>query len=306
MKRNLILMCLCFLMVETDSFAQSFFTKLKKGLEKVNETLESTNTTLNGGVTTKTGNTSVSSPNKEYKLEFTEAYVEGYDVVVCFSITNTTEESKGLNWGGGTAYDNLGNKYSFGHDGFTIGGRSTLGVELPSEIPLKAVIRLKNVNTKATSIKQIDIGFHQINGFKAKNITINWEDGTTITTGKTTVLSPTRDLKVEYKDCQVDDNNNVTVNFIITNTTTDELGLNSGGGTAWDDQGESHGISSLLIGGTEVGPLGVRLPAEIPLKGEILIKGVSRNAKLINLIKMDTYQYKGFEIRNVEINRDNQ
>lgn len=90
---------------------------------------------------------------------------------------------------------------------------------------------------------------------------------------------------------------------MITNTTSQEIGLNHGEGTAWDDQGESHGLSAVMVGGKQVGPSGVIVPAGIPLKATIQIKGVSKEVKEIKLIKFDTYQFNGFEIKNVPITR---
>ena len=85
----------------------------------------------------------------------------------------------------------------------------------------------------------------------------------------------------------------------MTNTQSEETYLNWGGGRAWDDQGNMYefGGDEFTVGGKAVGPTGVPVPGEIPVKCEILLKGVSKNAKIIKLIKFDTYQFKGFEIK---------
>lgn len=324
-KMTFITLCACLLLACGGAQAQEkkkggfgkFLQKVNKALDDTNQVLEDANSTLSGKerTTTQNGDTKVISPTKDLKLEFKEAYVEGYDVVINLLITNLTDKSIGLNSGGGDAWDDLGGTYKFGSSGFWIGGKevSALGIEIPADIPMKAVVRLKDVSTKASLIKLIKINTYQYQGFEIRNVTINREDDSTsgntdtkdstTESGQTKVLSPTRSLKLEYKDCYAEGDNNVMVNFMITNTTTEEIGLNSGGGTAWDDQGESHDISKITIGGKEVSPLGVGLPADIPLKGSILIKGIGSNVKALKLIKFNTYQFSGFEIRNVSIDR---
>ena len=326
-KTTFIVACSCLLFVSVGAQAQEKKSGLGRFLEKVNRVLDDTNQTLEsanailGGkeqTSTQNGDTKVVSPTRDLKLEFKDSYVEGYDVVINLQITNTTDKGTGLNWGGGTAWDDLGEAYKFGSSAFTIGGKEVgpAGVEIPSGIPLKAVIRLKNVSTKASLIKLVRIDTYQFQGFEIKNIPIDREEDSepdktaagdsTAVSDQVKVLSPTRSLKLEYKQCYSEGNDNVIVEFMMTNTTSEEIYLNSGGGTVWDDQGESHDIAVITIGGKEVSVLGVTLPAEIPLKGSVLIKGVGSNVEEIKLIKFNTYEFSGFEFRNVRIDRGEQ
>ena len=320
MKRNIFFMfCACLLMASTNAQAQSkfgnFLKKVNKALEETNQKLEDVNNTLDGKVlsTASNGKTKTLSPSHDLQLEFVECYDEGHDVVVVLKITNTTDKEIGLNWGGGKGYDNLGNTYEFDYNFFTIGGEqvSPSGVGIPSDIPLKALIRLKDVNAEATSIKKIEINTYQYKGFEVRNIPITrgQETGRNISSGSdasdaTSVLSPTRQLKLEYKDNLIEGSNNVLINFLMTNTQSEETYLNWGGGRAWDDQGNMYefGGDEFTVGGKAVGPTGVPVPGEIPVKCGILLKGVSKNAKIIKLIKFDTYQFKGFEIKNIPVN----
>lgn len=320
MKRNIFFMfCACLLMASTNAQAQSkfgnFLKKVNKALEETNQKLEDVNNTLDGKVlsTASNGKTKTLSPSHDLQLEFVECYDEGHDVVVVLKITNTTDKEIGLNWGGGKGYDNLGDTYEFDYNFFTIGGEqvSPSGVGIPSDIPLKALIRLKDVNAEATSIKKVEINTYQYKGFEVRNIPITrgQETGQNISSGSdasdaTSVLSPTRQLKLEYKDNLIEGSNNVLINFLMTNTQSEETYLNWGGGRAWDDQGNMYefGGDEFTVGGKAVGPTGVPVPGEIPVKCEILLKGVSKNAKIIKLIKFDTYQFKGFEIKNIPVN----
>ncbi|MDY3266751.1 MAG: hypothetical protein SOX26_04385 [Phocaeicola sp.] len=293
-----------------------FLEKVNKTLDDTNQTLEEINSTLDGTAnnTTQNSGVRVTSPTKNLKLEYKGNYTEGHDVVIEFMLTNMTEQSIGLSWGGGTAWDNLGNSYNFGDNSFTIAGKSVspTGVEVPPEIPVKAIVRLKQVTSKAQSISKITINTYQFKGFEVKKFDIvrnednsdnNLQGDNSSSNNNVSILSPTRKLELKYKECYEEGNGTILINFTITNTTSEEIKLNHGGGTAWDDQGESHGLSAVMIGGKEVGPQGLILPAGIPLKGSVQIEGISKEVKEIKLIKIDTYQYKGFEIKNVTITR---
>ena len=320
MKRNILLMlCACLLMASTNAQAQNkfgnFLKKVNKALEETNQKLEDVNNTLDGKVlsTASNGKTKTLSPTRDLQLEFVECYDEGHDVVIVLKMTNITDKEIGLNWGEGKGYDNLGNAYEFDYNLFTVGGKqvSPSGVGVPSDIPLKALIRLKDVNTEATSIKKIEIDTYQYKGFEVRNIPIirGQETRQTVSSGSdtsnsTSVLSPTRQLKLEYKNNLIEGSNNVIINFLMTNTKSEEIHLNWGSGRAWDDQGNmyEYGEDEFTVSGKAVGPTGVPIPGEIPVKCEILLKGVSKNAKVIKLVKFDTYQFKGFEIKNIPIN----
>lgn len=157
-----------------------FLNKVNSALNETNQALEDVNSTLDGTANnaTKTGGVKVTSPTRNLKLEYKGNYVEGNDVVVEFMLSNTTDKSIGLNWGGGTAWDDQGNSYSFGDMEFTIGGKDVgpTGVEVPTEVPVKAVIRLKKVDSKAKAIAKITINTYQYQGFQVRKFTIARED----------------------------------------------------------------------------------------------------------------------------------
>lgn len=292
-----------------------FMEKVNKALDDTNQTLEDVNAALDGSANnaTQNGGVKVTSPTKDLKLEYKGNYTEGHDVVVEFLLTNLSDKAIGLGWGGGTAWDDLGNSYEFGDREFTIGGRTVgpSGVEVPPEIPVKAVIRLKQVDQKAQNVSKITINTYQFKGFQVKKFAIardenadnvSSSDSGDNTAGGVSILSPTRKLKLEYKECY-EEGGMIIISLMMTNTTSQDIGLNHGGGTVWDDQGESHELSAIMVGGDVVGPSGVVVPAGIPLKTTIQIKGVNKEVKEIKLIKFDTYQFKGFEIKNVPVVR---
>lgn len=157
-----------------------FLEKVNSSLNETNQALEDINFTLDGTANNATKNegVKVTSPTRNLKLEYKGNYVEGDDVVVEFMLANTTEQSIGLTWGGGTAWDDLGNSYSFGNMEFTIGGKKVgpSGVEVPAEVPVKAVIRLKKVDSKAAFIAKITIDTYQYRGFQVRKFAIVRED----------------------------------------------------------------------------------------------------------------------------------
>ncbi len=292
-----------------------FMEKVNKALDDTNQTLEDVNAVLDGSANnaTQNGGVKVTSPTKDLKLEYKGNYTEGYDVVVEFQLTNLSDKAMKLGWGGGTAWDDLGNSYEFGDREFTIGGRTVgpSGVEVPPEIPVKAVIRLKQVDQKAQNVSKITINTYQFKGFQVKKFAIARDENTSNvsssgnsdnTAAGVSILSPTRKLKLEYKECY-EEGGTIIINMMMTNTTSQDIKLNHGGGTAWDDQGESHELSAIMVGGDVIGPTGVIIPAGIPLKTTIQIKGVNKEVKEIKLIKFGTYQFNGFEIKNILIAR---
>lgn len=318
--KAIIVTTMCLFMACQGMYAQGklggFLKKVNKALENTNQALEDVNNTLDGKVlsTASNGMTKTLSPTRDLQLDFVECYDEGHDVVVSLKMTNITDNEIGLHWGRGRGYDDLGNTYEFDDGGFTIGGKdvSPLGVGLPPEIPMKTLIRLKNVDSEAVSIKKLVIDTHQYKGFEVRNIPIargqevaQAENAGTdnAEAGSVKVLSPTRLLKLEYKGNTVEGNNNVSIDFLVTNTGDEEVGLNSGSGRAWDDEGNMYefGENEFTISGKCVSSIGVPIPAGIPVKGCIVLKGISKSAKTIKLVKFDTYQYKGFEIKEMAI-----
>lgn len=182
------LLCVGLLLSGLDAQAQEkkkkgfggFLDKVNNVLSETNQALEDVNSTLDGTANnaTKNGGVKVTSPTRNLKLEYKGNYVEGNDVVVEFMLSNMTDKSIGLNWGGGTAWDDLGNSYSFGDMEFTIGGKevSPMGVEVPAEVPVKAVIRLRKVDSKAKAIAKITIDTYQYKGFQVRKFTIAREE----------------------------------------------------------------------------------------------------------------------------------
>ena len=289
----------------------NFLKKVNKTLEETNQTLEDVNNVLDGKdvSTDENGETKIVSPTRDLQLKFEKCYDEGHDVVVALKITNTTDKEIGLNWGGGEGYDNLGNAYKFGSDEFTIGGRdvSPLGAPVPAGIPAKALIRLEDVNDKATSIKKLIINTYQYKGFEVRDIPITRDQSAGQENDSVRFLSPTRLLELEYKDSYIEETNDLVINFKITNTGDEEIGLNWGSGRAWDDDGNMYefGSSEFTVSGKEVSPTGVGIPAGIPVNACIILRGVNKKATVIKLVKFDTYQYKGFEIREVPVKFEN-
>lgn len=317
--KRIIMLCTCLLLAGMSAQAQGglggFLKKVNKALEDTNQTLEDANAVLSGQerAVSKTGETTVISPKRTLKVEFKECYAEGNDVVIIFSMTSTDENGQGFTWGGATAWDETGKEHQA--KDITLGGRSFCrgsGAEIPSGIAVKGEMRIPGISKEVNKIKLIKMYTHQVQGFEMRNITINREESSTSTAEEaatfggadTKVTSPTRKLKLQFKEC-IAEGNDVVVNLMITNTTEENMGLNHGGGTAWDDQGESHGFGyqEFTIGGKGTGPSGVELPAGIPLKASVVLKGVSAKVQEIKLIKIDTYQFQGFEIRNIPITR---
>lgn len=318
--RTIIMGCACFFLMASEVQAQSklenFFKKVDKILDDTNEALEGVNNTLEGKETTtaENGETRTVSPTRDLKLEFVQCYDEGHDIVIQLKMTNTTDKELGLNWGRGKAYDDQGNLYEFDDRYFSVGGRSVspTGVSVPPEIPVKALIHLKNVSDEATSIKTLTIDTHQYQGFEVKDIPItrgqelvqsNTDAAEQGEQASVSLLSPTRKLKLEYKESYLEGGNNLVIEFTMTNTTEEEIGLNSGRGRAWDDEGNLYefGENEVTLSGRDISSLGVGVPPEIPVKCTITLKGVSKKAKTIKLLKLDTYQFQGFEIKEVSI-----
>ncbi len=295
--------------------------KVNKALEDTNMALDDVNSALKGeerNVTQK-GKTKVISPKRNLQLDFKECYSEGEDVVVVFTMLKKDEGEQGFNWGNVSAWDEEGNEHKT--DRVYLGGRAFgagAGTSIPSSVTIKGEIRLKGVGSKVNSFKLLKMNTHQISGFEMRNIDINRDPeyipGTETESDSVSVnsvakfVSPTRNLKMEYQKCYAENDNTVMLEFTITNLTTEDIGLNSGGGeaVAWDDNGIAHNISQITFGGKELNSLGVTLPAEIPIKGTIAIKGISKNVKTLKLVKFSTYQFKGFNIKDVIINREEQ
>lgn len=322
--KKIIMMCVCLLLAGMGAQAQekkkggfgNFLKKVNKTLDATNQALDDANAALSGKerTVTKTGGTTVISPKRTMKLTFKECYAEGNDVVVIFTMIDTDEKGQGFNWGEATAWDETGQEYRAAD--ITLGGRSMCGgsgMGIPSDVEIKGEMRIPGISKEVNTIKLIKMDSYQLKGFEMRNVTIDREDNNAITDAGTAestdtkVTSPTRNLKLQFKEC-VAEGNNLVINFMITNASEEEIGLNHGGGTAYDDQGEAHdfGYQEFTIGGKEVGPTGTALPAGIPLKASITLKNVGSKVEEIKLLKFDTYQFKGFEMRNMTIRRDEQ
>lgn len=322
--KKIIMMCACLLLAGMGVQAQekkkggfgNFLKKVNKTLDATNQALDDANATLSGKerTVTKTGATTVISPKRTMKLTFKECYAEGNDVVVIFTMIDTDEKGQGFNWGEATAWDESGQEYRAAD--ITLGGRSMCGgsgMGIPSNVEIKGEMRIPGISKEVNTIKLIKMDSYQLKGFEMRNIAIDRDDNNATADAGTAgsagikVTSPSRNLKLQFKEC-VAEGNNVVINFIMTNASEEEIGLNSGGGTAYDDQGESHdfGYQEFTVGGKEVSPSGMGLPAGIPLKASITLKNVSNKVKEIKLLKFDTYQFKGFEMRNITVRRDEQ
>lgn len=176
--------------------AQGFFKKIAKGVENASKELEKATDKLSGAKQVTINNTSVtySSPSSILKIDVDKVEMQGDKLILEFMLTNISDiDIRSYRIGCDFTKDNA-KTYAIDN----LGGRATvvvyladkepnrgggyLGTNIPAGIPLRAIVRIGEINPKATSITQLRIDGHdwsngnarkELNGgFVFKNIPI--------------------------------------------------------------------------------------------------------------------------------------
>lgn len=200
--------------------AQGFFKKIAKGVENASKELEKATDKLSGAKQVTINNTSVtySSPSSILKIDVDKVEMQGDKLILEFMLTNISDiDIRSYRIGCDFTKDNA-KTYAIDN----LGGRATvvvyladkepnrgggyLGTNIPAGIPLRAIVRIGEINPKATSITQLRIDGHdwsngnarkELNGgFIFKNIPIDRREENIETVSVTSSLNEKTVLKI--------------------------------------------------------------------------------------------------------------
>lgn len=219
--------------------------------------------------------------------------------------------------GASYVFDDLGNEY-IGAD-VSVGAAGpdwVAGKTLPSGVPVKCSIVVKNVDTNASLFSAIKLrvdGTNIDDGFlRLKNVAIGdrGKYNAPASTVEGEIVSCDADLQFEFSNV-VRTATTVTLNYMVTYTGVGSEDVEfkvyypNNGGYLYDNLGNEYNASVSVGGDTPDWVSGAIIPTGVPVKCSIVVKNVNANASMFSAIKLKVdgtnidEQY--LEFKNVKI-----